>query len=329
MHRQIFSYHPVIGYLFVPNLKARIATTDGGYLIRTNAQGFRSNTDLAAIRSVKKRVLLFGDSFTAGDGVSNGERYSDVLERSIPELEVYNFGIPGTGTDQHYLIYREIAASLERDAIIVSVLVENIRRVSAHYRHYADPNGKLWCYAKPYFDVVGESIQLKNVPVPKKMVADSDVPADERVFVDRGGRYPMLRRWAVRSGMRDLLQKATHYQPLPEYKNPAGQSWRLMKSILKMWLSPLKNKVLLVPVPLYQHIEGTADASAYQKRFHELAEDIGCRLLDPLPQLLDYSARERRCFRLPHDIHLSRLGHQALARCLEPAVKSIIERQNG
>ena len=41
-----------------------------------------------------------GDSFTAADGVSNRQRYSDLLEARLPGIEVYNFGLPGTGTDQ-------------------------------------------------------------------------------------------------------------------------------------------------------------------------------------------------------------------------------------
>ena len=46
----------------------------------------------------RMRVLVFGDSFTAGDGVSNGSRYSDVLETLLPPpTEVHNFGLPGSG----------------------------------------------------------------------------------------------------------------------------------------------------------------------------------------------------------------------------------------
>ena len=51
-----------------------------------------------------KPILRFGDSYTAADGVSNKKRYSDVLMQMLPNTEIYNFGMPGTGTDQQYFI---------------------------------------------------------------------------------------------------------------------------------------------------------------------------------------------------------------------------------
>src|ERR1035441_4062657 len=104
--RQIFQYHPVIGYHYIPALRARVLHEVGGYMVRTNATGFRSRHEFLEVKHPgAKRILLFGDSFTAGDGVSNNNRYSDLLETLVPGLEVFNYGIPGTGTDQQYLAY--------------------------------------------------------------------------------------------------------------------------------------------------------------------------------------------------------------------------------
>lgn len=329
MHRQIFAYHPRIGYLFVPNLKARVRTESGGYLIRSNAQGFRDSRDFNEKPSPNKsRILLFGDSFTAADGVSNGERYGDLLERELLDCEIVNFGMPGTGTDQQYLIYREFGSAIRFDAIVVAVLVENIRRVAARYRYFTDTRKQLQCYAKPYFELNGAELTLKNVPVPKDVVPDSEISAREKAFVDRGGQFPFLRKWAVKAGLQDTLQRATRYQPLPEYNDPNHPSWRLMSAVLKTWLSELKDKALIVPLPLYQHVEETASATAYQARFRELAGQIGCRLFDPLPMLRQYPAKDRRAFRFLRDIHLTREGHQAMARCLLPAVRDLLGRGN-
>src|ERR1700755_2605937 len=110
MSIQLFEYHPVIGYRFIPGLKTRLEHEGGGYLVRTNDAGFRSEHEYTKAKTPGKfRILLFGDSFTAGDAVSNKHRYGDVLETLLPDIEVYNFGLSGSGTDQHYLIWREIA----------------------------------------------------------------------------------------------------------------------------------------------------------------------------------------------------------------------------
>ena len=98
MNKQIFEYHPIIGYRFIPNLQTRIQHESGGYLIKTNSLGFRSETEFNSHKNKNhKRILLFGDSYTAAEGVSNKKRYSDVLMQMLPGTEIYNFGMPGTG----------------------------------------------------------------------------------------------------------------------------------------------------------------------------------------------------------------------------------------
>lgn len=75
MQRQIFEYHPVIGYRFIPGITARVPHESGGYLIKANQAGFRSDHEVTREKpSGVFTVLLFGDSFTAGDGVSNQYR---------------------------------------------------------------------------------------------------------------------------------------------------------------------------------------------------------------------------------------------------------------
>ena len=133
--RQLFEYHPVIGYRYIPGIKVRVPHEGGGYLMRVNGSGFRCPHEFVAAQSPgRPRVLLCGDSFSAGEGVSDGYRYGDLLEKSIPGLEVYNLALPGTGTDQQYLAYQEFGRGLEHDLLLLGVLVENILRVKARYR---------------------------------------------------------------------------------------------------------------------------------------------------------------------------------------------------
>ncbi len=82
-HRMEMTYHPRIGHLHVPNHVVRLPHERGGYYSRTNAQGFRSDTDFAIERHGRPRILVFGDSFTAGQGCDNHERYTDCLEREL------------------------------------------------------------------------------------------------------------------------------------------------------------------------------------------------------------------------------------------------------
>lgn len=121
--RRMFRPHPVYGYGFVPNLKARVPGDDGSYLVRTNALGFRSNFEFELRKPPGTfRIMLFGDSFSAADGVRNEDRYFDLLGSLLLGDETLNFAMPGTGTDQQYVIFREKTARFEYDLVVVAVL---------------------------------------------------------------------------------------------------------------------------------------------------------------------------------------------------------------
>lgn len=107
---------------------------------------------------------FFGDSFTAGDAVPNYLRYTDLLETKIPATEIYNFGLPSTGTDQQYLVWREFAQGIEHDLVVIAVFVENVRRVVARYRHHNDEAGRDRIYAKPYYTLEQNELRLHHVP---------------------------------------------------------------------------------------------------------------------------------------------------------------------
>ena len=328
--RQLYEYHPVVGYRYIPGLKARIPHEGGGYLMQVNEQGFRADRPFARARTPgHRRVLVFGDSFTAGDAVPNRLRYTDLLETRLPEagtppVEVYNFGLSSTGTDQHYLIWREFARDIEHDLVVIAVFVENIRRVVAQFRPHRDEFGRERIYAKPYYELVDGQLQLHHVPPRREPYDERDMPASEADTVDQGGRFPLLRKAATRLGVRETLQRLTRYQPLPQYASATHPDWLLMRAILSLWIGQLDCPVLLMPLPLPQHLDQTCDASGYQARFAELARDIGCRLHDPLPDLLRIPAVERRRLRWEQDIHFTPAGHAALAASMTPVLADML-----
>jgi carbamoyltransferase len=322
--RQIFEYHPSIAYRFIPGLQVRIPHESGGYLVKTNGTGFRCGHEFVAAKTPgKRRVLLFGDSFTAGDGVSNGKRFGDYLESLIPDLEVFNFGMPGTGTDQHYLIWREWGKGIEADAVIISALVENIRRVNSKSRPFKNDQGEEAVYAKPYFELVDGKPVLHGVPVQRDPLTPEQLAATD-AGVARTGRFTILRKAVNKLGLRDIAQKVTGYQPLPEYDSPDSPDWLLMRAILMDWIPQIPAPVLLLPFPLSQYIEETSSAENVIARFAEVAKNAGCRMHDVLPDLWKYPMDERRTFRFPVDVHPTPKGHEAVAKSLAPAVEAML-----
>ena len=321
LHRQLMQYDEAIGYRFAPGLKVRIPHEGGGYLVRTNREGFRCDHNVTARKGRTYRVLVFGDSYTAGDGVSNGKRYSDVLEQSLDDAEVLNFGLSGSGTDQQYLVFRRYAGQLEYDAVVIGVLVENIKRNTVKFREWAGRAGESLCVPKPWFELSPDAeLSLKGVPVPppytKEHVPSSRLSAAQWV--------PSARRMANRLGpdFKDWLQRVTRIQPLPEYDSANQYSWKLMQAILAKWVSEIKVPVVVAAIPVYQYVEETASYAHVQERFDEFARITGVPVHHVVTDLLPYPADIRRTFRFRKDCHMTPLGHkvvgEAMARVVAP-----------
>tara|TARA_Y100001958_G_C21230143_1_gene555829 strand:+ start:679 stop:1659 length:981 start_codon:yes stop_codon:yes gene_type:complete len=323
--RSIFDYNPKFGYQFIPNLKVRIQNKDTGYLIKTNKSGFRCNHNFEKKKTPgTKRILIFGDSFTAGDGVSNNQRYSDILESKFNNVEVYNFGLSGTGPDQHYLIYKELAKNIEHDLLVISVLVENIRRVAAHYRFYLNDKEERVCYAKPYFTVESDKLRLNNVPPQKSPIDMSTLDVEEKNKIDKGQNYPVLGKILTKTKTLGLVQKILNHQPYPQYDSEKNPDWIIMEKILTEWISNHSEKVVLVPLPFYFNIEELCDSSSYRKRFSALAQKLNCFYHDPLGDFQKYPMKKRRNFRFKTDVHYSPKGHEILANSLFNGLKNIL-----
>lgn len=328
MARSLFRYHPTLGHQFIPGLRARVEHEGGGYLLSTNTTGFRCRHEFRAERSPGKfRILLFGDSYTAGDGVSDGQRYGDLLEALLPGVEVYNFGLSGTGTDQQYLAWSEYGTELEHDLVVIGVLVENIRRVVSRFRPFQTQQDGERILPKPFFSLGSQrQLELKHVPVPRQAVDPSAVADTDAL--DRGGRFEWLRRLVNRLGpdVKDRVQRLTRYQPLPAYDHPDGPEWSLLEAILRRWLGELRTPAILCPIPLYQYVEGTASPAAYQARFQSLQAPPRVTVHDPLPDFLAHTKAERRAFRFAGDCHLTPAAHrvlaESLARCIEPLCRT-------
>ncbi len=176
------------------------------------------------------------------------------------------------------------------------------RRIVSPYRPSQGADGGVEFLPKPYFELEGERLVRHHDPVPREPVTARELESNDSV--DRGGRFPALRKLVRSVGLQGVVQQLVRYQPTPEYDNSDDPAWRLMRAILLAWRALVPQPVVLMPLPLYQHIEGTADASAYRQRFAELAREGKFVLHDPLDDLQAYDADTKRGFRFKQDVAL-------------------------
>lgn len=288
--------------------------------MKTNNMGFRSDTDFKIQKENNvKRVMIFGDSFTAGDGVENSKRYSDLLKAKVSDIEVLNFGLSHSGTDQQYLIFREIAKEMKPDLIIISPLLENIRRNMKSELLNQTQDGDFFFRPKPYFEIHDSELKLCNVPVPKTKLFNSEtIPTEE---------HSKLR--IILSGIKKHLYKSLKIKTniFPEYDSESRIEWKLMKAILTKWIKEVDCPVILMPIPWHLQFEhpDMYVTENYIRRFKSLEENNKCNVINLLEEFQKYDSDTRRSFTYKYDKHFSPAGHVVVAESLISIIKSSLK----
>ena len=331
----LMRYHPTIGHLYVPNLVARLPNETGGYFIRTNSSGFRSDLEFDPAPHSRPRILVFGDSFTAADGCRNSSRYAELVGIAL-DAEVYNFGLSGSAPDQHLLIYEHFGRRIEADLIIWGVSVHNIERIKLQHRPSFDRvTGRPVLIPKPYFSLDGSELELRHVPVPR--VRPELTVAEERRYEEEGHIDPPLveRLYSApflrglrargkkvfpqaRAYVRGLAYRMAGVQLYDDYLDEGSLGWRLIAATIKRFKKLAGGvPILIVPLPTYHYYVDRLEP-VYQPRFDSLADpDNGLFVYGLTHDLvMGKSLAERQLICFDTDVHYSEHGHREIARLI-------------
>lgn len=149
-----------LGWTLRPGSRARDETV--------GALGARGPREYARAKPEETlRFLCFGDSYTFGAEVADGETWPAQLEAARARLEAINFGVGGYGTDQALLRFRRQGRDLGADAVLIGFLLENVGRNVNRYRPLYYPATGV-PGAKPRFRLLGEDLVLLPQPFPTR-----------------------------------------------------------------------------------------------------------------------------------------------------------------
>lgn len=97
----LHTYDPDAGWICLPDLDAHY-TQPGSFNVRVqcNSRGLRDREHNPAKPEGVRRIVVLGDSFMWGYGVTNEEMFSSVLEAALPGTETINLGVNGYSTVQ-------------------------------------------------------------------------------------------------------------------------------------------------------------------------------------------------------------------------------------
>ena len=125
--------------LFVPNYDLfglrpyaqKLATTsDFSLIYRINSQGLRDGEHEFQKKPGIIRIAALGDSFTFGEGVEIGKRFTDIMGQALPNVEVINLGVPGYGLSQALLKFKVEGLRYAPDYAVVFATKVIIDRVN-------------------------------------------------------------------------------------------------------------------------------------------------------------------------------------------------------
>lgn len=313
-----FAHDPEIGAVLRPNAVARNWGPEFDTTVRINGQGMRMDHDVAVERTPGvRRILLLGDSFTFGHGVSIQDRFGDRLERALPDTEVLNLGVPGYGTDQQYLLYLREGVKYHADVVILCYFTANVWRNG--HETLAVKGGR---QPKPRFVLQDGDLVLTNTPVPEGMIPEEQIHgrtgggsigAIADAFRAHSALYrlsgvgPRIRAWL---GARPVL--------FPEY-DPDREEWKVTEALLGALADACRengSRLLVMDIPTRNevHMKFVTDTP-----FHMVGEACrkrGIPFLDLLPEFRRAVGTSDEPLYFPGDGHWTPAGHALAAGLL-------------
>jgi hypothetical protein len=128
-----------------------------GIALHTTADGLRATP--TGDSSAGVGIVCSGDSFTFGAGVADHQTWCALLSSALPGVRTFDMGQDLHGLDQTWLWYRRDGARYPHRLQVLAVTNAALERAAA-----GDDAG----WFKPHFELDGDRLAVRNVPVPRQ-----------------------------------------------------------------------------------------------------------------------------------------------------------------
>jgi hypothetical protein len=254
---------------------------------RTNAAGLRDEPR-GAKRAEVPRVLVLGDSYTFGWGVSDAEAYpqrTEVLlgDRGI-RAEVVNAGVPGYNTEQEESLLAEMWPRYQPDMVVVGYVMND-----------AEPQ--------------------VNVPQPPAVTFRYAVS-----WAWEDAREQFMRRLLGAS----TWVSPNKSMPAVEYVRgfeEQSRKWRESKAALSRIAAHCRRAEVPLVVLILPDFTSTFDETYPHATIHSAVEEWGKELgFETIDVLRVFQGQDHRLFWLPKDGHPNARAHDVIAAVLRDRI---------
>lgn len=293
-----------------------------------------------------RRILVIGDSLVWGFGVGDGQTFSDILERELPDTEVINMGVIGYGTGEQYLLLKGEGMKYHPDIVLLVFSIGN----DVEDTYFPDGGDS---YPANIFYLKDGQVQIKRFHLSlqqrigvalnersylvnfflKKVFksTDRDRPLDASNFVHEmnvwnlasvdGDRtpYAMLDYLEVDGAIGDE-HVDTRYKLLPSTPDSYYKVELTKQLVLRMAglasTSGAKFMVVLAPFTAQMDVDGPYFRNPLNREMTRFLASEGIPTLDLLPRMVKEGHDAEQFFIDPYG-HFSVYGHEHVARSLK------------
>ncbi|WP_135081584.1 SGNH/GDSL hydrolase family protein [Terasakiella sp. SH-1] len=307
------------GAWHLPNGKAsferRCITTN----LLANSFGARDRERMK--ESASSRVVVLGDSFAEGYGISTEFRFSDVLEERL-EKEFLNFGASGNfGPVQYYILYRDLVRSFDHDTVLISFLPDN---------DFTDNDPKEWNKGsatifknryRPYYRKLEQGYEVfYPAEKPQKMKTFAEMTAaghDNRSIKSKIQRMT----WMYGIYREIKAYKQVFDVDVPDYSGYFDMSQSQIEASL-YFVGEIKKlarnkRVILFTIPRLGDLRKLQQHKSHLPEvFKSSLDEMGVEYLDLTQETLQAENKLESLF-IPCDGHWDRKGHRLAADILQ------------
>lgn len=326
-HARLLQFDPTIGWTKAPHASVAYRWMGSRITETSNSFGGRGPEP----RPGQERILFLGDSFCEGYLVNDDEVFSAVLARRHPQLAPLNLGVAGYSTDQAYLLFQRLAASLQPQRVVLLFFDNDVWFNSVTVEHRAP---------KPAFTLSPSGLRLTGVPVER--------PAQPTAAAPCADCPPSLRLLQLFQRARAHTTPATPSLPpeLLAYRHLAppeiDNAWRITEALLAALHQATGQRLAIFYVPtvaaiyddswrqtrqVYALDEGW-DIHLPESRLAAICARLNIPFLSPTARLREH-ARNGETLYFLQDGHWNRAGHQLVAEILGDALTSPVSRGTG
>jgi lysophospholipase L1-like esterase len=250
---------------------------------QTNSLGARSRKEIPReVEPGKTRVLLFGESYTQGEGVPQEQTWASYLDGDQGKLDVVNFGVSAYGTGQTLLRFRQVRKRIEYQVVVFVLVpyhdlwrdINTVRHLSTVWTSYVvQPRfildeGELKLVQSPYAN--GVDVFRKNYPTLSPELHTHLVKYDRFYYAPCYEPPPVISEFMLYklSALMFYKMKAHRLKSPDVMYDPLSEHLQLTRAIIRTAKTETEReraKFVLVVLPVYEDMEFAKVGSSGRK----------------------------------------------------------------